>query len=170
MVHAQTLETVARVVIPQRVPTGYHTRWVDHGDLNAASAAHANGAPERLTDTYILGALPDRLRAQLVARGARRWPTICADAAHGAMRDAGIEPGQVEVGHVGNFAAELYCGQGHLGGLLVEADPAFAGLPTSRHEAACASGSVAVLAAIGGHRGRAATTARSSSASSRCAP
>ena len=42
--HAQTLETVARVVIPQRVPTGYHTRWVDHEDLKAASAAHANGA------------------------------------------------------------------------------------------------------------------------------
>ncbi len=44
VVHAQTLETVARVVIPQRVPTGYHTRWVDHQDLKAASAAHANGA------------------------------------------------------------------------------------------------------------------------------
>jgi carotenoid cleavage dioxygenase-like enzyme len=44
VVHAQTLETVAKVVIPQRVPTGYHTRWVDHSDLNAASAAHSNGA------------------------------------------------------------------------------------------------------------------------------
>ena len=42
MVHAQSLETVARVVIPQRVPTGYHTRWVDHDDLQAASVA--NGA------------------------------------------------------------------------------------------------------------------------------
>jgi acetyl-CoA C-acetyltransferase len=42
----------------------------------------------------------------------------------------------------------MFAGQGHLGGLLVEADPAFAGLPTSRHEAACASGSVAALAAM----------------------
>src|SRR4029079_6612079 len=73
---------------------------------------------------------------------------ICAAAAHGAMRDAGIEPGQIAVGHVGNFAAEMYCGQGHLGGLLVEADEAFVGLPTSRHESACASGCCSAPAAM----------------------
>ena len=32
--------------------------------------------------------------------------------------------------HVGNFAAELYCMQGHLGAFLVEVHPAFSGLPT----------------------------------------
>ena len=37
--------------------------------------------------------------------------------------------------------------QGHLGAFLVDVDPAFAGLPTGRHEAACASGSIALLAA-----------------------
>jgi len=37
--------------------------------------------------------------------------------------------------------------QGHLGAFLVDVDPAFSGLPTSRHEAACASGSIALLAA-----------------------
>lgn len=65
-----------------------------------------------------------------------------------ALESASVPARDVEVGHVGNFAGELYVGQGHLGGLLVEADPAFAGLPTSRHEAACASGSMAVLAAM----------------------
>ena len=59
----------------------------------------------------------------------------------------GLEPGDIEVGHVGNFAAELYAMQGHLGAFLVDAHPAFAGLPTGRHEAACASGSIALLAA-----------------------
>ncbi|MCS6947480.1 MAG: acetyl-CoA acetyltransferase, partial [Steroidobacteraceae bacterium] len=54
---------------------------------------------------------------------------------------------EVDVAHIGNFAAELFCGQGHLGGLFAQAHPAFAALPASRHEAACASGSVAVLAA-----------------------
>ena len=53
----------------------------------------------------------------------------------------------VQVGHVGNFAAELYAMQGHLGAFLVQTNPAFAGLPTARHEAACASGSMAILAA-----------------------
>jgi acetyl-CoA C-acetyltransferase len=53
----------------------------------------------------------------------------------------------VETIHVGNFAAELYAMQGHLGALALEADPVFSGLPTARHEAACASGSIAILAA-----------------------
>jgi acetyl-CoA C-acetyltransferase len=59
----------------------------------------------------------------------------------------GIDPKEVEVAHVGNFAAELYCKQGHLGGFLAEIDPALSGVPTARHEAACASGSVALLMA-----------------------
>jgi acetyl-CoA C-acetyltransferase len=59
----------------------------------------------------------------------------------------GIDPKEVEVAHVGNFAAELYCKQGHLGGFLAEIDPAMSGIPTSRHEAACASGSVSIMMA-----------------------
>lgn len=65
----------------------------------------------------------------------------------GAMQDTGVEPADVDVAHVGNFAAELYAKQGHLGAFFLEVDPAFSGLPTSRHEAACASGSIALLAA-----------------------
>jgi acetyl-CoA C-acetyltransferase len=59
----------------------------------------------------------------------------------------GIEPREIETAHVGNFAAELYVRQGQLGAFLLEVDPAFSGLPTGRHEAACASGSIAILAA-----------------------
>ena len=65
----------------------------------------------------------------------------------GALEATGIDPADVQTGHVGNFAAELYTMQGHLGAFLVEVDPAFRGLPTARHEAACASGSIALLAA-----------------------
>ncbi len=56
-------------------------------------------------------------------------------------------PSDIEVAHIGNFGAELFCNQGHLGGLFAASDPAFAGIPASRHEAACASGSLALLAA-----------------------
>jgi acetyl-CoA C-acetyltransferase len=69
------------------------------------------------------------------------------EAVTGALQATRIPPEDVEVGHVGNFAAELYAMQGHLGAFLVEVDPAFRGLPTARHEAACASGSIAILAA-----------------------
>jgi acetyl-CoA C-acetyltransferase len=69
------------------------------------------------------------------------------EAVLGALEATRVDPEEIEVGHVGNFAAELYCMQGHLGAFLVEIDPAFSGLPTARHEAACASGSIAALVA-----------------------
>lgn len=49
---------------------------------------------------------------------------------------------------VGNFAAEYYINQGHLGPLLTEVNEAFYGVPSARYEAACASGSVAIDSAI----------------------
>lgn len=49
---------------------------------------------------------------------------------------------------VGNFVAEYYISQGHLGALLTEVHPAFYGVPSARYEAACASGSVALDAGI----------------------
>jgi len=49
---------------------------------------------------------------------------------------------------VGNFIGEYYINQGHLGALLTEVHPAFYGVPSARYEAACASGSVALDAAI----------------------
>lgn len=45
---------------------------------------------------------------------------------------------------VGNFIAEKYVDQGHLGAFLTEVNPAFFGVPSARYEAACASGSVAI--------------------------
>lgn len=48
---------------------------------------------------------------------------------------------------VGNFIAENYINQGHLGALLTEVDSCFFGVPSARFEAACASGSVAIDAA-----------------------
>ena len=48
---------------------------------------------------------------------------------------------------VGNFIAEKYCDQGHLGAFLTEVNPTFYGVPSARYEAACASSSVAIDAA-----------------------
>lgn len=65
----------------------------------------------------------------------------------GTLEATGVRPEDVGSGHVGNFAAELYASQGQLGAFLLEGNPALRGLPTGRHEAACASGSIAILAA-----------------------
>ena len=72
---------------------------------------------------------------------------LLGEAARGALAAARLDASEVGVAHVGNFAAEIYSGQGHLGGLLVDAVPELEGVAISRHEAACASGSMAVLAA-----------------------
>lgn len=65
-----------------------------------------------------------------------------------AVTRTGLEPEQIEVGHVGNFVAELFAGQGLMGGFFGHVYPELASLPTMRHEAACASGSMAALAAM----------------------
>ncbi|MAT03876.1 MAG: acetyl-CoA acetyltransferase [Acidimicrobiaceae bacterium] len=65
-----------------------------------------------------------------------------------ALAEADVDACEIETAHVGNLAGELYENQAHLGAMLVSIDPAFHGLPASRHEAACASGSMALLAAM----------------------
>src|SRR4029077_1453992 len=96
---------------------------------------------------YILGGYQTDFARNFTREG-KGIADLVRETVQGALAAAAGAPAEVEVGHVGNFIGEVLCGQGHLGGLLLEADPAFAGLPTSRHEAACASGSVAVLAAM----------------------
>lgn len=64
-----------------------------------------------------------------------------------ALEETAVAPAEIEVAHIGNFVAELFCGQGHLGGMFASIHPDLGGLPAARHEAACASGSIALLAA-----------------------
>lgn len=86
---------------------------------------------------------------------ARRWSKEGLDLFEG-MREVvlsgadatGIELFEIDVSHVGNFVGECLSGQGHLGGFMASIDPLLAGKPAARHEAACASGSVAALAAM----------------------
>ena len=86
---------------------------------------------------------------------ARHWgredkglAAIMGAALEDVLEHARIPASAIQSAHVGNFMAELTNGQGQLGGVLASVDPALHGLPISRHEAACASGSMAVLAAM----------------------
>jgi len=85
--------------------------------------------------------------ARNVAREGGDLVGLMVEGVRGALASTGIEAREVQAAHVGNFMAELTCYQGHLGAFCLEADPALRGLPTARHEAACASGSIALLAA-----------------------
>jgi acetyl-CoA C-acetyltransferase len=96
---------------------------------------------------YVLGGYQTDFARNWTATGGDLYEML-REAVRGALNATDIEPADIDVAHVGNLAAELFTGQAHLGGLIASIDPAFAELPTARHEAACASGSVATLAAM----------------------
>jgi acetyl-CoA C-acetyltransferase len=95
---------------------------------------------------YILGGAQSDFDRNWTKEG-KHFVDVMRQTATDALTATGVEPREVGTAHVGNFAAELYAKQGQLGAFFLELDPAFAGVPTRRHEAACASGSVAILAA-----------------------
>ena len=98
------------------------------------------------SSVFILGgAQTDFARNWL--KESKHFVELMREAVVGGLKTAQLEPKDIETAHIGNFAGELYGKQGHMGAFFVEIDPAFRGLPTARHEAACASGSIAMLAA-----------------------
>jgi acetyl-CoA C-acetyltransferase len=97
-------------------------------------------------DVYVLGGFQTDF-ARNWTKENKHFSALMREGVLGALERCDIAPEEVQSAHVGNFAAELYCMQGHLGAFFTEVDPKFSGLPTSRHEAACASGSIAILAA-----------------------
>ncbi len=99
-----------------------------------------------IPEVYVLGGYQTDF-ARNWTKEKKHFSALMRESVLGALARCNIDPEEVESAHVGNFAAELYCMQGHLGAFFTEVHPAFSGLPTSRHEAACASGSIALLAA-----------------------
>ncbi|MCB9598553.1 MAG: thiolase domain-containing protein [Sandaracinaceae bacterium] len=85
--------------------------------------------------------------ARNYAREGHGVDVLLGDAVRGALEATTLEASALDAAHVGNFTAELFCRQGQLGGVIASLHPDLEGLPTARHEAACASGSVAALAA-----------------------
>ncbi len=86
---------------------------------------------------------------------ARNWTAegleidaMVAEVCRGAVEAAGIDPALVETIHVGNAFGQLFTGQGHLGAMPATVEPAWWGVPAGRHEGACASGGLAMLAAM----------------------
>jgi acetyl-CoA C-acetyltransferase len=98
------------------------------------------------TEVFVLGGAQTDFARNFEREGGGMFE-LFRDVAEAAFAATGIEPKEVETAHVGNFVGELFAGQGQLGGFFGHVHPDMAGIPTSRHEAACASGSIAILAA-----------------------
>lgn len=99
------------------------------------------------TPVYLLGGYQTDFAQNWARNGQEIFDAFRDTVLHG-LGASELEPADIEVAHIGNFAAEIFCGQGHLGGFFAASDPHFAGIPASRHEAACASGSIAALCAM----------------------
>ncbi|MBL8600428.1 MAG: thiolase domain-containing protein [Myxococcales bacterium] len=86
---------------------------------------------------------------------ARNWSreglgmgALVRETVQATLAAARVRAEAIGVGHVANFLSTRFTGQGHLGALLVDADRGLWGCPSSAHEAACASGGVALMAAM----------------------
>ncbi|MBA4011071.1 MAG: acetyl-CoA acetyltransferase [Phenylobacterium sp.] len=72
---------------------------------------------------------------------------ILRDGILGALDACKLDASDIDAVHVGNAFGELYRGQGHLAAMVAQVVPELHGVPAMRHEAACASASIAVLTA-----------------------
>lgn len=95
---------------------------------------------------YILGGHQTDFARNITREGGGLFELL-EEVVQGALTATSIDAKDIESGHVGNFVGELFTGQGQIGGMLSAIDPGLYGTPASRHEAACASGSIAMLAA-----------------------
>lgn len=96
---------------------------------------------------YILGGHQTDF-AKHAARENKTIFELMKDTVDGALEATHMDPRDVQVAHIGNFNAELFCKQGQLGGLFASQRPEFHGIPTMRQEAACASGAASILSAM----------------------
>lgn len=99
------------------------------------------------TDIYILGGSQTDY-ARNWAREAKGIYELFESCLQAGLHQSGIPATDIDVAHVGNFVADLFTGQSQLNGFFGHVEPALADIPTSRHEAACASGSIALLSAM----------------------
>jgi acetyl-CoA C-acetyltransferase len=97
-------------------------------------------------EVFILGSAQSDFARNIDREGGGMFE-LFRDIAEAAFAATRIEPKAVETAHVGNFVGELFAGQGQLGDFFGHVHPDLAGVLASRHEAACASGSIATLAA-----------------------
>ena len=65
-----------------------------------------------------------------------------------ALEASAVDPAVVQSIHVGNAFGELQRQQAHLGAMVAQVVPSLWGVPAMRHEGACASSSLGILAAM----------------------
>jgi acetyl-CoA C-acetyltransferase len=99
------------------------------------------------TDVWILGGYQSDFARNLTKEGLD-FADLTNEVVDAALTAAKVDAAEIGVVHVGNAFGEMFAEQGHLGAMPATVCDGLWDTPASRHEAACASGSVATLAAM----------------------
>ncbi|MGA9613220.1 MAG: acetyl-CoA acetyltransferase [Mycobacterium sp.] len=99
------------------------------------------------TDVWILGGYQSDFARNLTKEGLD-FADLTREIVDNTLTAAKIDAGDIGVVHVANAFGEMFAEQGHLGAMPATVCDSLWDTPASRHEAACASGSVAALAAM----------------------
>jgi acetyl-CoA C-acetyltransferase len=111
-----------------------------------------------MDNVWILGGYQSDFARNLHREG-RDFADLTAEVVDATLAAAKVDASDIGVVHVANAFGEMFARQGHLGAMPATVNEGLWDTPASRHEAACASGSVATLAAIADLRSGAYRTA-----------
>lgn len=97
------------------------------------------------------GAFVEKNRETREIKDTKSYYELLIEAGQGALKDAGLEPEEIDGIWVGSCSPSMFINQEHVGPLGLEVAPeALRFVPTTRTEGACASSSVALYNAIYG--------------------
>jgi acetyl-CoA C-acetyltransferase len=98
-------------------------------------------------DVWILGGYQSDFARNLTREG-RDYAALTSEVVDLTLAESMIDAADIDVVHVANAFGEMFARQGHLGAMPATVHDGLWDTPATRHEAACASGSVAALAAM----------------------
>jgi acetyl-CoA C-acetyltransferase len=99
------------------------------------------------TGVWILGGYQSDFARNLTREGLD-FADLTREVVDQTLAASMIDPADIGVVHVANAFGEMFARQGHLGAMPATVHEGLWDTPAARHEAACASGSVATLAAM----------------------
>ena len=100
-----------------------------------------------MTNVWILGGYQSDFSRNFTREG-RDFADLTREVVDQTLAEAMIDATDIDVVHVANAFGEMFARQGHLGAMPASVHDGLWDTPATRHEAACASGSVAALAAM----------------------
>src|SRR5258705_11806765 len=98
-------------------------------------------------NVWILGGYQSDFARNLTREG-HDFADLTGEVVDNTLAAASVDAADIEVVHVANAFGEMFARQGHLGAMPASVNDGLWDTPPSRHEAPCASGSVATLTAL----------------------